>query len=130
MRARSVFTRELTRVTWPIAALGAFVLLFAPARADEQHVPSCESGPTLCKQSPDLVAPSRLLERAPRSERTPSGATSELRSSQLGLAIVVAAGRLDQPLIEGEGLGIADRKSAEVGMSRIQQEVVLSGNHR
>jgi hypothetical protein len=57
MRALFAFARELVRVTWPIAALGIFALLFAPARASEQHTASeWDSAPVRCDQPSDLVA--------------------------------------------------------------------------
>jgi hypothetical protein len=57
MSALAAFTRELVRVTWPIAALGLFALLFAPARTDERPAaPPWESASVRCDARPDLVA--------------------------------------------------------------------------
>jgi hypothetical protein len=37
MRASSAFARDISRVTWPIAALAAFAWLFAPDSTAERH---------------------------------------------------------------------------------------------
>ncbi len=57
MSALAAFTREFVRITWPIAALGVFVLLFAPARAEERPAaPPLETAAIRCDARPDLVA--------------------------------------------------------------------------
>jgi hypothetical protein len=57
MSAPSAFTRELFRVTCPIAALGVFALLFGPAPADEQYAGAqWEVAPVRCGEPPELIA--------------------------------------------------------------------------